>query len=305
MARAADYPSRPIRLLVGWPTGAATDLGARILADGLTQKIGQRVVVENRPGGSSVLAAGDVARATPDGYTLLWTGSDVITILPAVKSDLPYKTPDSFSYLSRVVDFHIMIVVGNKSPIGTMPDLLSYARANPGKLRYGTSGVGGISHVSMLLVEQRTGIQMTLVPYKGAGPALVDMAGGFIDLMFTSIGSAQPFLDSGKLKVIAVSGAKRESYLPNVPTLEESGVKDADISDSFIVIGPAGIPADIIARFHQAVLTTLADPVVKQRFAAVGLEPAPLTGDPLRQAVIDEYKQWSAVAAAANLHITD
>jgi tripartite-type tricarboxylate transporter receptor subunit TctC len=304
-ARADDYPNKPIRLLVGYLPGAATDFSARVMAEALTARLGQTVVVENKPGAASAIAVEYVARSAPDGYTLLWGNTDAITLLPAVKPSVPYKIPDDLSYVSRVVQLPLTLAVSARLPITSMAEFVAYAKANPGKLRYGSSGVGGALHVAALLLEKQAGIELTHVPYKGASAELTDLLGGFIEMGFLTLPTVSPYAKSGKVRLIAVTSADREPLIPDVPTMKEAGYPAVTMGVWFGMLGPAGLPASVSDRLQKAITEALNNPETRQRFAAAGLEPVLLGGDEYRKFVANEYQQWKAIAASAHILITE
>jgi tripartite-type tricarboxylate transporter receptor subunit TctC len=304
-AQAADYPVKPIRFIVGFLPGAATDYSARVVAEALTSRLGQPVVVENRPGAGSMIAAEVVSKATPDGYTLMMGNSDGITVLPAVNPTVPYHAPEDFSYISRFIKSPVVLVSSPKLPVKSMAELIAYAKANPGKLKYGTSGVGGIPHLTTLLLDQQAGIKMTHVPYKGTSGALTDIISGQIDVGFLTLSTVGAAAKAGQVLLLAVTSEQRQPDWPDLPTMAESGYPGCTVEVWYGMIGPAGLPAPVLDRLRGAVGDALASPEVKARLAASGLAPAPLIGDDFRKFVADEARRWKAIAKDANISITD
>ncbi len=287
-AAAQDYPSRPIRMIVGFVPGGGSDISARILADVLGPRLRQSIVVENKPGAASMIGVDYVAKSPPDGYTLLHTNSDGIAIIPAVRKSVPYSVPKDFTFISRILEVPLAVSVSTKLPINTMAELIAYAKANPGKLRYGTSGVGTGPHLATLLLEKLAGIKMTHVPYKGSGGAINDLLGGHIDLTLPAIQAIAPNAESGKVKVIAVTGRTRDPLMPNVPTMAQVGLPGATVVIWYGLLGPAGMPANVVDRLRKETVSALNSPEAKQRFKAAGFETLPLAGGEFEKIAVDE-----------------
>lgn len=300
-AFADDYPSKPIRLIVGFAPGASTDLSARIVADAISKTLGQPVVVENRPGAGSAIAIDYVAKSAPDGYTLLQCNSDGVSALPAVKPSTSYR-PDSLAYISRLIENPVVLAINPALPMKTMAELIAYAKANPpGKLRSGTSGVGGIPDLTTLLLSQQTGIEITRVPYGGTAPALTDMLGGFIEMAFITPSTVGPYAKAGKVRLLATTAPHRDPNWPDVPTMAESGLPGLTVEVWYGITGPAALPQNVLDRLRKAVVDALHDPAVKDRLAKANLEAAPLAGDDFKKFAEDEYQRWARVAKAANI----
>ncbi len=304
-ADAADYPNKPVRLIVGFLPGAGSDLSARIVAAALGAQLGQPVVVENRPGAGSMIGVQGVARARPDGYTLLHTNSDGISMLPAIRSEVPYAIPKDFSFITRIVQFPLVVTVNAQLPIHSMAELIAYAKANPGKLHYGTSGVGTASHLASLLLEKEAGISMTHVPYKGSAGALPDLFGGSIDLAFPAVQTIAAQAGSGKVRFLAVTGAKRDPLMSEVPTLVELGFPSSTMVVWYGLMGPPALPPDVLAKLRTDAVAALSSPDSKRQFEKVGLEPAPLAGDDFEKFVVEDYNRWKAIGESEHIHIDD
>ena len=304
-ARAQDYPNRPIRLIVGYVPGGASDISARLLAEILGTRLGQSVIVENKPGAASVIGIDFVAKSAADGYTLLHTNSDGIAIIPALKSNLPFSVPKDFTFITRIVQLPLAVAVRASLPVNSIAELVAHAKANPGKLRYGTSGVGSGPHLATLLFEKQAGIKMVHVPYKGSGAAINDLVGGHIDLSFPAVQPIAPYAETGKVKLLAVTGDARDPLVPNTPTMKESGLPGATVVIWFGLLGPAGMPANVVDRLRRESVAALNSPEAKKKFKAAGFETDPLAGDDFEKFVMTEYRTMKAIAEAEKIVVED
>jgi tripartite-type tricarboxylate transporter receptor subunit TctC len=304
-ANAQEYPAKPVRMVVGYVPGGASDLSARIMAEVLANRLGQSVVVENRPGAASAIGIEYVAKSPPDGYTLLHANSDGIAILPALKKNVPFSVPKDFTFITRITQLPLVVAVNPKVPVNSMAELIAYAKANPGKLRYGTSGIGSGPHLATLLFEREAGIKMLHVPYKGSGAAINDLLGGHIDLSLPAVQPIAPHAQAGKVKLLAVSGPMRDSLVPDVPTMKEVGLPGATVVIWFGLLGPAGMPPNVVERLRKESVAALNSPEAKQKFRAVGFEPDPLAGDEFEKFVATEYKLWKDLAASEGIVIEE
>jgi tripartite-type tricarboxylate transporter receptor subunit TctC len=304
-ARAQDYPNRPIRLVVGYVPGGASDISARLMADALGARLGQAVIVENKPGASSIIGIDYVAKAAPDGYTLLHTNSDGIAITPALKGNLPFSVPKDFTFITRIVQLPLVVAVRASLPVNSMAELIAYAKAHPGELRYGTSGVGSGPHLATLLFEKQAGIEMLHIPYKGSGAAINDLLGGHIDLSLPAVQPIAPYARAGNVKLLAVTGETRDPLVPNVPTMKEVGLPGATVVIMFGLLGPAGMPANVVDRLRKESVAALNSPEVKKKFKAAGFETDPLAGDEFEKFVGAEYKLWKDLAASEHIVIDE
>jgi tripartite-type tricarboxylate transporter receptor subunit TctC len=302
-AIAQDYPTRPIRLVVPLPPGGGSDLMARFTAQELTPRLGQGVVVENKPGGGSVIGVDLVAKARPDGYTLLWTASDGLSIAPALRTT-PYKVPDDFTFLARISDFAYVITVNPKLPINTFQELIAYAKANPGKLRYGTAGIGSGPHLATELVAKAAGIEMLHVPYVGIGPAISAAMGGFVDVIFGAP-TIKQHTDAGSLRALAFTGSKRHADFPNVPTLSEAGMPNLVVTIWWGMLAPANTPAPVVAKLRKEIDEMMKDPKTLEGLRKLGYEPSYLPHDQFRDFVMKDIERWKDVAKSANIVVKD
>ncbi len=274
---AQTYPVKPIRLVFGYTAGGAGDVGARLLAQKLSEILGQNVVVENRPGAGGAIADEAVARSPADGYTLLYAAGST-TILPALRSKLPYNVERDFAPVSMVVITSFALAVHPSVPVRGVKGLIALARSQPGKLTFSTPGVGSSSHFAAEVFKMMADVKMLHVPYRGAPEATTAVIAGEVDINFPSVTGALPFIASGRLKALAVSSAKRASMLPSVPTLNEAGLAGYERSGWNGVLAPAGVPKEIIARLNAAIVKAVNTPEMKEAFIKQGLEAQ--TGTP-------------------------
>lgn len=289
---AQEFPKKqPIKIVVGFNAGGLTDVLARVTAEFLQRRLGQAVVVENRLGASGAIALDYVAKSPPDGYTMYLSAPETGT-LPAVRSNLPFKSED-FTYLVRGWTVQPLMMVGPKSPISTIPELVAYMKANPGKVRYGTPGVGHITHMATVMFEAATGVKGAHVPYAGIAPAYQDLLAGNIDLID---GGTAPFLEG--LRVLGSVGSKRSPIYPNLPTLEESGIKNASWDVWFGFTAPPNLPKPIADRLTTELSAVLRDPEAIAKFqSATKIVPDvnPLTGDAFKKQVLQEQGNWKII----------
>jgi tripartite-type tricarboxylate transporter receptor subunit TctC len=301
-AGAQDYPSRPVRIVVPFSAGAGNDLLGRLLAAELTKRLDGQVYVENKPGAASQLGTDLVAKSPPDGTTLLWTASDGLSVLPAVKASVPYKIPDDFTFVASLTRISFVITVNSKLPFKTLADLIAYAKANPGKLNYGSAGVGSAPHMGLAMFANAANINMTHVPFGGLGPALNAVMAGTVDLALSTVPFAKPQAEAGTVRVLAITGTARDPQLPDVPTLQELGLP-VTVQVFFGLLAPAHTPDAIVARLRKEVAVIAQDPAVVERLNAIGYPASYLDGDGYRDLIMKDLEQWRAVAKAANIKI--
>ena len=276
LAFAQTYPSKSVRMVVPFPPGGGTDLVARILASKLSQAWSQQVMVENKPGASGTIGSDLVAKAAPDGYTLLLQGTQHAINLSLYKQ-LPYDTAKDFVPVAYVALAPFLLVVNIEVPVNSVSELISYIKSKPGGLDYGSSGPGGGAHLAGEMFKTATGVQLTHIPYKGGSPALVDLLGGQIPMLFDPIPTSLKHLSGGRLKVLAITSAQRIAILPDVPTVAESGVPGFEAVSWFGLYAPAGTPPEIVNKLNADVLNILAMPDVKEKFAEMGAFSTPMT----------------------------
>jgi len=271
---ASTFPERPVTLVVPFPPGGPTDAMARRLADGLKDQLGQTVVVENRSGAGGNIGAEYVANARPDGYTILFGTSGPLAINVSLYKNQQYDPQKSFAPIIRIGHLPNILTVHPSVPVHNVQELIAYAKKNPDKLSYASSGNGASSHLAGILFNKMAGTQILHVPYKGTGPALNDLLGGQVSMSFTDILTALPHVQAGSLRAIGLASAERSDALPDLPTIAEQGLPGYDVSVFFGIVAPRGTPADVVARLNQAFVDTLAQPAVKQALHAQGIVEA-------------------------------
>jgi tripartite-type tricarboxylate transporter receptor subunit TctC len=301
-AAQTQYPSRPVRLIVPFAPGGGTDIIARLVAQDVGQAWGQTVVVDNRGGSGGVIGTDTAAKSTPDGYTLVLVSLG-FSYAPALYRKLPYNAEKDFAAISRVATQPFVYVVVPSLGVASMKDLIALAKTKPGELRYGSGGSGGSSHLGTELLRVMTGTEFTHVPYKGTGPALTAMLGGEIHFQLIGISSVVPHLKSGRMRALAVSGAKRSAAAPELPTVAESGVTGYAFDVWYGLLAPAGTPRAIVDKVNAEVNRALASPALAQRFAAVGLEPGGTTPDEFAAIIRSEIVKWRKVVESAKIRL--
>jgi tripartite-type tricarboxylate transporter receptor subunit TctC len=302
-AQAQDYPTRPIHLIVPFSTGGGTDSSARVVAEKLSKQLGQQVVVENRPGASGNIGTGAVARMPADGYTLLLGFDGTLVINPFVYPAIPFDTLRDFTPVTKLGDVALAVVAHPSLQVRNLAQLLAYSKANPGKLSYGHSGVGGTSHVGGELLKQRTGLDMTQIPYKSGGQAVTDAVGGQVPLAYVSVAGAQGHLRSGRLVGIGVSTAKRLDSLPDLPTFIEQGVSDFEVSSWNGILVPTNTPRAVVDKLHREIVVALRDPDTRERFASLGIEPVGNTPEQFAAQIKADLARWAKVVEQAKIRL--
>jgi tripartite-type tricarboxylate transporter receptor subunit TctC len=299
-ATAADFPARPVRLVVASSPGGALDVLARLVSPKLTDKWGQPVVVDNRAGAGGVVGTEMVAGANPDGYNLLVIAQG-FTANPFLYKKLPYRTPEDFAPVTILAYGPNVLVVHPSVKAGSVKELITLAKEQPGKLNYATSGVGAASHLSVEMFKRMTGAQMVHIPYKGAGAATAAVVGGQVQLLFTSTGAAMPHIRSGRLKALGVTTAKRTPALPDVPTIAETGLSGFQVDGWYALMAPAKTPKAIIDRLYRDTAAVLKLPDVVTRIEAVGLEPAGISPQEFDSYIRAELKKWGKLIKEAGI----
>jgi tripartite-type tricarboxylate transporter receptor subunit TctC len=302
-AQAQSYPDKPIRLVCPFPPGGAVDIASRAVAHELTQILGQPVTVDNRPGAGGNIGADIAAKSAPDGYTLLMTTSGIMAINPALYSKLPFDTIKDFAPVSMVVLLNNVLVVNPSLPVKSVKDLIALAKAQPGKLTYASSGNGTSIHLSGELFKSMTGVDMLHIPYKGSAPAITDLLGGQVDMMFDNIPSSLPQIKAGKLRALAVTGAKRSRLLPDLPTIAEAGVPGYDSYVWFGIVAPAGTPPAVIARLNAALAKAAATPAFRDRLTEQGYEVLSSTPAQMASNIRSEIAKWGKIVKASGARV--
>ncbi len=298
-ALAQMYPTKPVRLVVGLAPGGATDIMARTLAPALGEELGQPVVVDNRPGAAGSIGAAAVAKAPPDGYTLFLASSS-FTSNSVLQQNGGYDPLADFEPITNIASGPFLLVVRNSLPVGSVRELIAYAKANPGKLNYASSGIGSTAHLSGELLKRAAGIEMTHIVYRGAGPALADVLGGQVDAMFASIVSSLHHAKSGKLRALAVTSARRSAVVPEFPIVAES-LPNFEMTGYFGLLAPARTPAAIVERVHAAVERTIKRREIVERIAADGAEPDGCPPAEMRAILERDMKKIAELTRGANI----
>ena len=301
LAQAQDYPTRPIRLIVPFGTGGATDSSARIVADRLGRRLGQSIIVENRAGAGGSIGAQYVARAAPDGYTLLLGLDATMVVNPFTQPNIPFNTVNDFTPVTKLGDVGVMLVAHPALPARNLSELLQYSKANPNKLSFSTGGAGSTTHVAGELLKQRTGLDMTHVPYKSGGLAVLDAVSGQVQLSYSSIAGAAAFVQSGKLVGIGVSSTKRNPSLPGVPTFIEQGLQDFEAVSWVGILVPAHTPKVIVDKLNSEIVAVLNDPAIRERFAALGMEPVGNSPAEFGEQIKVDLVRWQRVVERGNV----
>ena len=291
---ASAFPNQPIRMVVPYPPGGPTDITARVVAAEMSKTIGQNIVIDNRPGASGMIGSEMVTKSTPDGYTLLANAS-IHVINPSVYPDMRFDAIKDFVPITQLAQVPLVLVVPANSPIKSVKDLVEYAKANPGKVNFGSAGSASAQHLAGESFKIAAGIQMQHIPYKGSAPALTDLAGGQLQLMFDSMPSATPMINSGKLRAIAVTTTTRAKARPDLPTIAESGFPGFDISTWYAYWAPKGTPADVVEKLAASAAQALKNPEVIAKYEAMGAEPVGSTPAQFAAYVKSEAKKWNDI----------
>jgi tripartite-type tricarboxylate transporter receptor subunit TctC len=299
-AAAQVYPSKPIRLIVGFAPGGVADVTARVVAQKLSEQLGQAIVVDNRPSAGGIVAADAVAKAAPDGYTLLLMSNGNAVSASLFKS-LPYDTIADFAPVSTLGFFEVAVVASGETKIGTMKDLMAYAKANPGKLNIGTINVGSTQHLSAEMFKSMTGFDATVVPYKGSPAVISALRGNDVEVAFEMLAPVIPQAKSGAVRILAVTSERRNPALPDVPTVAESGVPGYAASSWNAIAAPAKTPAPIIAKLHDEIQRALATPEVRDKLAALGVTARASTPDEMKKLVAGDVDKWRRVIEQAKI----
>ena len=301
-AAAQQYPNRPVRLLVPFVAGGGTDLVARAVAQKLSERTGQQFVVDNRPGAGGRIAMETTKQAAPDGYTLTMISGST-TASSTMHKDLPYDMARDFAPISQVTQQPYVVLVTNSVPVKSIPELIALAKAKPGELNFGSAGNGSVGHFSTEQFMAMTGIRLVHVPFKGAGPAVTDLLGGRLNLMFENLPTILPHVRSGKLRLLAVGTRQRSALAPEFPTVAEEGVPGYDSATVFGVLAPAKTPAAVIARLNKDMVAILKSAESKAALAARGLEAVGSTPQEYGAQIRDEFVRYGRIAKAANIRI--
>jgi tripartite-type tricarboxylate transporter receptor subunit TctC len=292
MAQAQAYPSKPVRLVVPFPAGGATDVLARVISQKAAERLGQPIVVDNRPGAGGAIGSDFVAKAAPDGYTLLIATGSTHSIGPIVNARIPYDVERDFVPIALVADTASALVVPATLPVNNLAEFIALAKAKPGQLNFGSSGNGTNSHLSGEMFKAQAGVFITHIPYRGTGLVLTDMLSGQIQMLIDNFVTAQPHIRDGKLRVLGVTSLKRLPFAPDVPTLDEQGLKGFESTNWFGIYGPRDTPADVVAKVNAAYTQAVQDPEVQKRLQNLGATPMSGTPEDMAKVVAAETAKW-------------
>ena len=302
-AWAQPYPSKPIRLIVPFVPGGNVDITARTVAPALGDALGQPIVVENRPGAAGMVGAQALMAGGADGYTLMMGSNSSLAVAPNLYASWPYDPVKGIAPISNLAVTPFVLVVKPALAAKSLDDFIRLAKEKPGQLAMASGGNGSSNHLVGELFQMMTGVKFSHVPYKGTGAALVDLAGGQVDLLFDQASSTVPNVRGGKIRAIAVASRARQGALPDTPTFGEAGLKDFEIDNFTGLVGPAGMPADAVAKVHDAAVRALATPVVKERFASLGVQPVGNTPEQWGAEIRTDMARWAKVIKAANIKV--
>ena len=304
-ALAQEFPTKPVRVIVPVPPGGVIDNGMRAVSDGLSKALGQQIVIENKPGANGVVGAQQVANSAADGYVLLACvdGTAAVSLNPAIAPQAPLQTLRDFAPVTKLGDFYLMLVANPKVPAKNLAEFLGVAKKSGESYAFGTSGIGSTPHLAGELLAQRTGVKLMHVPYKGGGQAITDVLGGQIPLVFTTVPSAQQHVKQGKLVALGVAAAQRSTVLPDTPTFIESGLADFDVSGWVGIFAPAGTPPPVVDRLQKAFAATLSDAKVRERFDALGLQPAANPPAEFARQLRADQARWAEVVKKGNIKL--
>ncbi|MGO4154436.1 Bug family tripartite tricarboxylate transporter substrate binding protein [Cupriavidus sp. YAF13] len=300
-ALAQAYPTHPIQMVIPYPPGGATDVIGRLLAKKLGDHLGQTVVIDNRPGAGTIVGAGLVAKAAPDGYTLLVSSGTTFTVNPAIHPKLPYDPLKSFEPIGLTGRTGLILLANRNVPVNNLKQLAAAVKAAPGKFSYGSFGTGTTAQFAGEMLLNDLGIKMLHVPYRGSSPAMTDLIGGQIPFSVDTVSAAVPQIRAGKVKAIAVTTAKRSSLLPDVPTVAESGYPGTDMDTWLAVVAPRGLAPEVKAKLEKALAETMADPDTRRKLLDNGFEPSYGTGAEVTALITKELPRMRAIAQRANI----
>jgi len=302
-ASAQAYPAKPVRLVVPFPAGGATDVLARAISLHAAEKLGQPIVIDNKPGAGGTLGSDLVAKADPDGYTLLIATGSTHSIGPLVNPKTPYNVERDFVPIIDVASTSSVMVVSKTLPVNNLADFIKLAKSQPGKLNFGSSGNGTNSHLGGELFKAAAGVYMTHIPYRGTGLVFNDMVSGQVHMLMDNVVTAQPHMKDGKIKVLGVASLRRLSFLPDLPTLHEQGLKNFDLSNWFGIYGPRGTPPDVVQKVNAAFNAALKEPELQKRLSVLGATPTGGTPQQMAAIVSGETAKWRKLIAERKLAV--
>ena len=300
-AHAQQYPTKPVRIVVGFVAGGPSDLVARMVAQGLSERMGQQFIVENRPGATGIIGAEVVAKSPPDGHALYLASQTTHAVAPALYQKVSYDPIRDFVTIVRVAHNPLLMVVHPSMPVKQFKDLVALAKARPGQINFATGGIGSSPHMSMELVKSMTGIDMVPVHYKGDGAAIIDILGGHVQVFQASIGTLLPNVRSGKMRGLSVTSLKRSAMAPEFPTLDESGLKGFEVLTWFGILAPANTPQAIVDRLNKEILQVVAQPAQRDQLLKMGFEIVPNTPQEYAGFLKSEHARWGKIIRDLNL----
>ncbi|MDB5805944.1 MAG: hypothetical protein JWN73_3266 [Betaproteobacteria bacterium] len=300
-ASAQGYPSKQTRIVVGFTAGGPSDIVGRIAAQQLAERLGQSVIVDNRPGAAGTIGADIVAHSPPDGYTLYLASQTSHAVAPYLLTKANFDPVKDVTTIIRVVHNPLLMVVPAASPHKSLADIVNFARANPGKINFGTGGIGSSPHMSMELFKKVAKINITPIHYKGDSAAIVDLLSGQVDMLTSSISALMPYVEGGKLRPIAITGAKRSPVVPQIPTIAESGYEGYEVLTWFGLVGPPGMPKEIVERINKEMSAAIATPAVRQQMLKMGFEIVPNTPEEFNKYLNEEATKWRTLIRELNL----
>jgi len=299
----SNYPDQLVKWIVPYPAGGGTDVIARTLAESMRVTLGQPIVIDNRPGAATNIGADLVAKSRPDGYTIMSADNAVLAFNEHLFGRLPFNPQKDFTYIGAIGKFPLALVVHPDFPAKDFKAFVAYVKANPGKVNYASPGNGSPHHLAMEMFKNRTGTFITHIPYRGAAPAMSDVMGGQVPCMFLDLASGLQIMQSGKVRVLAIGSATRSKLLPNVPTLTEVGVRDSEVFAFQGLLGPAGLPANVVAKLNGDLNKSFGTATVQKRFADIGMDAMPGTPEQFFEMARAEAKRWGLVIKATGVKL--
>jgi tripartite-type tricarboxylate transporter receptor subunit TctC len=295
----AAYPDKPIKIIIGFPAGGPLDAHIRLLSDKLQSILGQPIIVDYKVGAGGAVGAQFVMQSPPDGYTVLLANTGTMVINPAIYTKSPYDTLKDFQPIARTAQQPLALIANKDVPANSLKEFVAYAKANPGKLNYGSAGNGGISHLVPEMLKSETGIFMVHIPFRGSAPAFADLMADHVQFMAESVPQAANYVKQGKLKALAVTGAKRNPALPNTPTVIETGVANLEVVGFYGILAPKGTPLDVTNKLSQAFKETLESPDMQKKMIEQGADPAYLNADQFTKYLATEMPRWAKAVKQA------
>jgi tripartite-type tricarboxylate transporter receptor subunit TctC len=302
-AQAPSWPSRPVRIVVPFPPGGINDVLARVVAQKLSTQLGQSVVVDNRAGASGLVGSGLVAKSPADGYTLVCGSTTTVPVAPSIYKNLTFDPVHDLQPITRIAVVPSLVVVHPSVKVNSIRELIALARAQPGRLNYGSGGPGSIQHLATELFKLRAGIDLVHVPYKGGAPAMADLVGGQLTLMFEAVPTALPNVRAGRTRAIAITSPRRMASLPDIPTVAESGLPGYELAIWLGILAPAGLPEDVLRRLNAELRRVIDDPEVRERFVSQGADPVSDTVEAFSARIASEVTQWAEFARQTDLKV--